>query len=527
MLAGMRSLALLVVLAASLISGAASASAAPPTIKHVWIVVLENKNYDHTFGASPGSAYLAQTLPAQGQLLTQYYGTGHNSLDNYITMISGQPPAPQPQADCPTFSDFVPTAEPGWPDANGVEKGDGCVYPARALTIADQLEAKGLTWKGYMEDMGKASASAPLTTCDHPAIGAGDPTLGARADDQYAVKHNPFVYFHSIIDRQAACDANVVDLSQLDTDLASASTTPSYSFITPDLCSDGHDGSCADGGPGGYTGINNWLSTWIPKITGSPAYADGGLLIVTFDEAEGGSDGSSCCGEPTGPNTTSPGGGGRPGGGRTGSVLLSPAIMAGTKNDTPYNHYSLLRSTEDFFGLAHLGYAAQDGLQPFGDEVFQAKPAPYDRDGDGKPDSTDACPDVAAVNADGCPTPTDIDGDGVPDSTDACPMQVGVAPSGCPAPVDLNGPKPAIKITGVPKKCVRRAFTAKLKVVAKRLHVASAYVDGRRIKSSKAHKFTVKVKTAKLANGKHRLKVLAKDKIARMGSKTVKFRVCR
>jgi hypothetical protein len=494
MLGAMRSLALLVAIAASLCFGVANAGAAVPTIKHVWIVVLENKSYDTTFGSSPGSAYLANTLTSQGQLLTQYYGTGHSSLDNYIAMISGQPPDTETQGDCHTFSEFVPTQDP--PDANGVEHGNGCVYPARALTVSDQLEAKGLTWKAYMEDMGTPSASAPLTTCDHPGIGTADMTEGARADDQYATKHNPFVYFHSIIDRQAACDANVVDLSALDGDLASASTTPSYSFITPDLCSDGHDANCADGtSPGGYAGINQWLSTWIPKIKGSPAYADGGLIIVTFDEASG--DASDCCGEPASPNTPSNGGSGN-GGGRTGTVLLSPSIMAGTTNNTPYNHYSMLRSVEDFFGLTHLGYASQDGLKPFGDEVFNTSPTPSDTDGDGVPDSYDACPTVAAAT-----------------------------PDGCPAPVDLDGPKPIVKISGVPKKCVRRAFKAKVAVTAKRLLEVGTYVDGRRNAKSTKHKFTVTVKTAKLKKGQHRLKVLAKDKIARMGRKTVKFRVCR
>ncbi|MEA2469601.1 MAG: hypothetical protein QOE38_600 [Thermoleophilaceae bacterium] len=411
----MRPLAILCVLAASLALGTANASAALPPIKHVWIVVLENKSFDTTFGPGAGSPYLANTLTSEGQLLTQYYGTGHSSLDNYVTMISGQPPDPQTQADCGTFSDFAPTAAP---DANGVETGSGCVYPARALTISDQLEGKSLTWKAYMEDMGKASTQAPLTTCDHPAVGAADNTEGARADDQYATKHNPFVYFHSIIDRQAACDASVVDLSALDSDLASASTTPSYSFITPDLCSDGHDSSCADGtSAGGYQGINNFLSTWIPKITGSPAYADGGLLIVTFDEASG--DASDCCGEPASPNTAHNGGGSGNGGGRVGAVLLSKYIKAGSTNDTPYNHYSLLRSVEDLFGTTHLGFAAQDGLKPFGDDVFNQPSGttpPTDTDGDGVPDSTDNCPTVSNASQ------TDSDGDGMGDACDPAVM---------------------------------------------------------------------------------------------------------
>jgi hypothetical protein len=486
MMAPMRTLALLSVLAASLCFGTASAGAALPPIKHVWIVVLENKSYETTFGASAGSPYLAQTLRSQGQLLTNYYGTGHSSLDNYITMISGQPPDPQTQADCGTFSNFAPTAAP---DANGVEKGSGCVYPARALTISDQLEAKGLTWKGYMQDMGTASASAPLTTCDHPAVGTTDNTEVARADDQYATKHNPFVYFHSIIDEQATCDASVVDLNALDADLSSASTTPAYSFITPDLCADGHDNNCADGtSPGGYAGINNFLTTWIPKITGSPAYADGGLLIVTFDEASG--DATACCGEVSGPNVTNAGGSG-PGGGRIGAVAVSPYIKANSTNDTPYNHYSLLRSTEDLFGLSHLGYAAQDGLVPFGDDVFN-QPS-------GKPD-----PDPGPGPG---PDPDPGPGPG-------------------PAP-DPDGPKPTVKVKGVPSGCVPKSFKVRVTVVAKRLRDVRFYVGSRKVKTSKARKFTVKVKTKKLRKGKHHVTARVRDKKGRAAHKTVKFKVCR
>jgi hypothetical protein len=469
-----RTLALLSVLAASLCFGTASAGAALPPIKHVWIIVLENKSYEGTFGASAGSPYLATTLRSQGQLLTQYYGTGHSSLDNYITMISGQPPVPATQGDCQTFSEFTPTSDP---DANGVEHGDGCVYPARALTIADQLEAKGLTWKGYMQDMGTASATAPLTTCDHPAIGASDNTEGARPDDQYATKHNPFVYFHSIIDRQAACDANVVDLNALEGDLASSSTSPAYAMITPDLCADGHDNSCADGtSPGGYAGIDAFLSTWVPRITGSPAFADDGLLIVTFDEASG--DASDCCNEPQGATPTSNGYSGN-GGGRIGAVLVSKYIKANSTNETPYNHYSLLRSMEDLFGLTHLGHAAQEGLVPFGDDVFN-QPS-------GKPDE---------------PPPP-------------------------PPPPDLDGAKPTVKVKGVPGGCAPRSFKVRVTVVAKRLRDVRLYVDSKKVATRTKRSFSVKVKTKKLRKGKHHVTARVRDKKGRAAHKTVKFRVCR
>jgi hypothetical protein len=464
MIAQMRTPAFLCVLAACLWLSAATAGAATlPPIKHVWIVVLENENYDTTFpsSGSPPAPYLAQTLPSQGELLTQYYGTGHHSLDNYIAMVSGQPPDPQTQGDCGTFSDFVRSG----PDSpQGVASGDGCVYPSDILTIGDQLESKGLTWKQYAEDM----ANTPPTTCDHPAIGSADGTEGARPTDQYATKHNPFVYFHSIIDRPI-CDTNVVDLSALDGDLTSASTTPSYSFITPDLCSDGHDGSCADGtSPGGYAGINNFLSNIVPKITGSPAYADGGLLIVTFDEAGG--DSTACCGEPAGPNTTDPGdGAGKPGGGRVGAVLLSPYIKPGSTNDSPYNHYSLLRSTEDLFGLSHLGFAAQDGLVPFGADVFNKPPTP---------------------------------------------------------PPDPNGPKPAVAVKGAPKGCAPRSFKVHVQATAKLLGNVRVFVDARKVATRTTRKFSVTVSTKKLHRGKHRVTARVTDRIGRQAHKTVAFKVC-
>src|SRR3954453_7118802 len=157
----------LAVFTSLLFSAPTSATAALPPIKHVWIVVLENENYDTTFGPNSKAPYLAKTLTSQGQLLTHYYGIGHFSLANYIAMGSAQPPNAHTQADCMIYTDFAGTVGP-----DGIAVGQGCVYPAEVKTVADQLEAKGLTWKGYMEDMG--------TPCRHPAIGAQDDTQTAR-----------------------------------------------------------------------------------------------------------------------------------------------------------------------------------------------------------------------------------------------------------------------------------------------------------------------------------------------------------
>ena len=339
------------------------------TVRHVFIVVLENKGYDQTFGAASPAPYLATTLPAMGQLLTQYYGLGHNSLGNYISMVSGQPLNIVTQTDCQIYQDFVGFADPT--QSNGVLIGQGCVYPAAAKTVVDQLEAASFTWKGYMEDLDDGTTH----TCRHPAVNSVDGTQTATATNQYASRHNPFVYFHGIIDDQPRCDAHVVDLAKLDADLASIATTPNYVFITPDLCSDGHDTPCVDGRPGGLVSINDFLQVLVPKILNSAAFKQDGMLLVTFDEADstGAEASTACCAEPTGPNTPAPGAqSGGPGGGRTGAVILSPFTQPGSVNNTPYNHYSMLRSVEDIFGVTHLGYAAQTGLVPFGADVFNA-----------------------------------------------------------------------------------------------------------------------------------------------------------
>ena len=331
--------------------------------QHVFIIVLENKNFNETFASGADDPYLARELTKQGELLTNYYGIGHNSLDNYIAMISGQAPNPDTQADCFTYLDLAPLNAAL--DQNGQVQGRGCVYPSLVKTLSDQLEAKGLTWRGYMEDMRRP--------CQHPAIGQPDDHIHARAGDQYATRHNPFVYFHSLID-SGACQQHDLPLAQLEIDLKDVATTRNLIFITPNLCNDGHDGPSAICEGGGLKSADRFLQAWVPKILESPAYQQDGMLIITFDEAET-SDGASCCNEPPGPNVKQPGlrgTGDRSGGGRIGAVILSRYVKPGSRNDTPYNHYSMLRSLEDLFGLDHLGYAAQPDLKAFGDDVYNA-----------------------------------------------------------------------------------------------------------------------------------------------------------
>jgi len=354
------------------------ASGLPP-IGHVFTIVLENEEFARTFVAGQAEApYLTRTLVPAGAFVPNYYGTGHSSLDNYIAMTSGQGPNPATQGDCHDPSTLGGDGSLRF-DADGQAVGTvGCTYPAQVQSIASQLDAAGLTWKGYMEDM-DAEPGRLRTTCRGPftentiedPVPAGSP----KSPDDYKDKHNPFVYYHSTFDDLASCDRHDVPLTGFLDDLRAEATTPAYSFITPNQCDDGHDmPTCSDGSTGGPSRYDAFLQKYVPAILASPAYQHDGLLVILFDE---GVTGLSCCGEKTGPEipSGSNNGGSYPGplgtgGGQTGAVLLSPFIAPGTVTATAYNHYSYLRTMEDVFGLPHLGYAAADGLQPFGPDVF-------------------------------------------------------------------------------------------------------------------------------------------------------------
>lgn len=349
-------------------------------IHHVFVIVLENESSESTYLHNP-HPYLGKVLQRQGTLLTDYYATGHLSQDNYIAMISGQAPNPLTSADCPLYLDFNGTTAAAPTTSSGQAIGAGCVYPSNVKTLADQLSARHISWRGYMDSMGNNPAREQVR-CGVPhtdALGR-DATQTATARDQYAARHNPFVYFHSLID-SGLCRKHVVPLTALRVDLQRAGTTPSFSFITPNLCNDGHDTNCA--GPdakgqrkGGLASVDNFLSVWVPRIEHSAAWKKGGLLIITSDESET-SDASSCCGEKAGPTDPLPGITGS-GGGKVGTLVIGHCVAKGRRDRTPYNHYSLLRSLEDIFGIksggtdghGHLGYAASKGLRPFGHDLF-------------------------------------------------------------------------------------------------------------------------------------------------------------
>ena len=309
----------------------------PGKIKHVWLIILENKSYDATFTGLNNNTYLWQTLPSQGVLLKDYYGTGHFSQDNYISLVSGQATISDVQSDCPDYASIAGSIDRSgslWTNPNFGQLSsaagpnapagkNGCVYPSSVQTLFNQLNAAHVSWKGYAQDLnstyngdpngvpGLTSNSAGVQYCGapYPAPGAigTQPTPGAAVgDDQYVPKHFPFPWFESIQSSGDCNSTHIADLfdsgNGLYHDLQHESTTPAFSWITPDNCSDAHDAVCHGNNlSGGFSGPNTpnppvnftgglyasdlFLEHIVPEIEASPAFRDGGLIDVTFDEA--------------------------------------------------------------------------------------------------------------------------------------------------------------------------------------------------------------------------------------------------
>ncbi len=275
-------------------SGSSASASKLPPVKHVFLIVLADEPSARTFGPESPAHYLAHTLERRGELLVRAYAVAREELANEIALISGLGPTPQTAADCPVYSDIIPTL----PDKHGqYTAGRGCIYPVAAQTIGSQLEAKGLSWRVYAQALGNSTHAAG---CWHPAFGAPDPTTALPAGERFATFRDPFDYFDGVL-HGASCARDDVSLSSLARDLRSAARTPAFSYIVPDLCHDGRPTPCAPGAPTGLAAADAFLRGVVPEILASPAYRKGGLLIITSDQAPATgeyADSSSCCLQP-------------------------------------------------------------------------------------------------------------------------------------------------------------------------------------------------------------------------------------
>lgn len=306
---------------ASLGAGAPTPASAAnrPRIDHIIVVILENQTAEAVLDTHRAEAPFLNGLAKQGTQLDAMFGVDHHSLPNYLAMVSGHAGTKKTRADCFVFS---------------------CVYrPGQDETVADQLEAKGLSWKAYIDGM-----QAP---CQHSVEGRIE-----RYRSGYAARHNPFLYFAGIVRDDARCAAHDVPIADLARDTA-ASMLPALSLIVPDTCHDGHDCPLAT--------ADSWVKQTLGPLLERPEIRDHGLVVVTFDEAES-SDVRGCCGNARG--------------GRIATWVLGTGVAVGAHSATPYTHYSLLRTIEDTFGLPCLRHACDQQTSAYGDEVWGGTAAP-------------------------------------------------------------------------------------------------------------------------------------------------------
>jgi phospholipase C len=258
-----------------------------PTYTHVIWIWMENHTYNAIIG-SPQAPYINSVATECG-LATNYHNVSHPSLPNYVSATSGL----------------------GY---KAIAKFDGDCNPVPGcVTSAPSIFGQGETWKAYEESM--------PSNCDKTNAG------------EYAVRHDPPPYFT----RLAGCATSDVPYTQLAGDLA-GNKLPAFSFITPNLIDDMHDGTVADG--------NKWLASNLPTILTSHEYTDGSTAVfITWDEGEGGSA-TKCA-----TNTTDIGC-------HVATIVISPSTKPGTKSAKLFNHYSLLGTAEQLLGLKALGRAA-------------------------------------------------------------------------------------------------------------------------------------------------------------------------
>ena len=236
---------------------------------------MENHSYAEDWN-SASAPYITSLGNAYARA-THYKALTHPSLPNYLDIFGG--------GNRTITTDCNPSSS--------------CHIDA--VNLADNLDAKGLSWKGYMESMPSPCYLTPSGT--------------------YAPRHNPMVYFDDIYTDSARCASHDVPYSALAGDLASAATTPNFAFITPNLCNDMHDCSVATG--------DTWLKNNLPAILNAPACTvDKCLLVLTWDEDDG-SQGNQVL-----------------------TIFAgSAAKTGGATSAAAYTHFSLLRTIENIFGL--------------------------------------------------------------------------------------------------------------------------------------------------------------------------------
>jgi len=276
--------------------------------QHVFVIMMENTSYTSLIGNS--NAPWINSAATTYELATNYTGVTHPSQPNYIAATSGS--------------------------TNGVS--DDNTVTVDVPNIVDQLEVKGKTWKAYMQSI---------------FAGGNIDKLAASAGDQlYERKHDPFASYLDV-QNNAARVANIVDFSQLHTDLVN-NTVPDYAWISPDQCNDMHGRSSFDPtDPCSETQVqslitagDSFLKATVNDIMSSAAWSANSIIFIAWDESDYPfSDTSGCCDAVQGS-----------GGGHVVTLIISHDTPTAHTSNVAYNHYSMLATIEDGWQLGCLGF---------------------------------------------------------------------------------------------------------------------------------------------------------------------------
>jgi phospholipase C len=334
----------------------------------VFTIVMENKGKKDIMGNS--SAPFINSLAQQNAVAAGYHDSYvHPSEPNYLEMVAGE--------NFGVLDDDEPSSH----------------HIDAKAHIADQLELQGMTWKAYEESMG-----APC---------------GLTGQYPYEPKHNPFVFFNDIngwdgkqFNPATRCNQHVVDYSQLDADLA-AGTLPKYVFITPNMISDMHDGSVADG--------DAWLSREVPKILGSKAFNNGGVLFLLWDE-----------------------GGGYPQGDDPPMIVISPHAKRGFVSQTPYDTSSYLKTAQKILGLQSLPCNPKSDSVQSMDELFDV-PLDAEKTTPATPTTPTTTPGTPAPGTPTTPTTPTPTAPGTPTALTAPVTPATAATAAGPTPAPATG----------------------------------------------------------------------------------------
>lgn len=341
----------LVTLAVALAAASSSAIAAPraadrdvPRYAHIVVIVEENKNYEQILdpAMAPNIAGLAATYGDA----TQFFGEVHPSEANYVALVGGDTFGIH---DDDAFYCHAGMTDPFCPGAAAPGYAD---HTVKTRHLGQQLEGRGLTWKGYYESLPAAGSMEAI---------ASDPAFdnGTRKTALYASKHSGFMNFASVQHDPKRAE-HIVDFHQLDADLVSGQL-PSFALVVPNQCNEMH-GLHGQGVPADCDGANPALligrgdkvtGALVKRLQATPAWnsADNMAIVITFDEGSGRTREGCCAVTPAAPSNF--------GGGHIPTIVITNHGPRGVKDATPYNHYSLLRTMEDAFGVSdHLGHAA-------------------------------------------------------------------------------------------------------------------------------------------------------------------------